>query len=344
MTRERDGMASNENVRRIDDTIARFAARAHGADAFESALAAAESNLHIEMHGTPKNANRPVELTRRTIERAVRGYVGWIASQVAAFDGAILEAVRELGNRVRAAEENVDVLRSAVTRLERSVVTPDGLDALMETTREDPMGQAWAEHALDALGHVGGRVLHAEAGRGSMVASLRANGIDAYGVEPVYAAYEAGADEGLELHFGGVIEHLRRVPAGALAGIVLSGCVERLGVPDLVTISRLAGALLETRGRLVICSATPEYWSRAKSSVGADLAPGRPLHSETWVELLTSQHFDEMVVLDGPRPSFRQVPEETANAETINGNFEILRAFCDAPEWYVVSATLSEPG
>ena len=213
MTRERDGMASNENVRRIDDTIARFAARAHGADAFESALAAAESNLHIEMHGPPKNANRPVELTRRAIERAVRGYVGWIASQVAAFDGAILEAVRELGNRVRAAEENVDVLRSAVTRLERSVVTPDGLDALMETTREDPMGQAWAERALDALGHPDGRVLHAEAGTGRMVAALQAKGIDAYGVEPSYATYEVGVEEGLEIHFGGVIEHLRRVPA-----------------------------------------------------------------------------------------------------------------------------------
>jgi hypothetical protein len=176
------------------------------------------------------------------------------------------------------------------------------------------MSQPWADRALDALGRPDGRVLHAEAGTGRMVAALQAKGIDAYGVEPSYATYEVGVDEGLEIHYGGVVDHLLRVPRGALSGIVLSGCVERLGVPDLVTLSRSAGALLERGGRIVVCSATPESWSRTKHPVVADLAPGRPLHSATWVDLLAREHFDGIIVLD------------------------------EDPEWYVVSAQRSDRG
>jgi hypothetical protein len=334
-------MATSESERRVDATIARLAARTH-VDAFESAIAAAESNLHIEMRAPARDANRPVELARRTIERSVRGYVSWVASQVAAFDRSIVSAVRELGDRVRTVEQTVDRLGVAATRLERSVVTPDGFDNMVAPTREEAMSQAWAGRALEALGHVSGRVLHAEAGTGRMVLALQGNDIDAYGVEPSYAAYEVGTEAGLEIHYGDVIEHLHRVPLGALSGIMLSGCVERLGVPDLVTISRRAGALLESRGRIVICSAAPEYWIRAKSPVGVDLAPGHPLHSATWVELLTREHFDKIVVLEGPRPSFAVLPEEICGAAAINANFEVVRALCDASEWYVVSAERGE--
>jgi hypothetical protein len=335
-------MTGDENAGRIDDTIARLAAR--GADAFDAALAAAASSLPIETRVPATNAARPVELTRRTIERAIRGYVGWIASQVEAFDGAILAAVRELGDRLRAAEADVAVVRSAVARLERSVVTHDGCDDAIAAAPEDAMSEAWAARALEALGPVRGRVLHAEAGRGTLVAALRTRGVDVYGVEPRPAAYESGVEQGLEIHSGGALEHLRRVPAGVLSGIVLSGCVERLGVPDLVAISRLVGTGLEGRGRLVVASAAPEHWARTQSPVGADLLPGRPLHSATWVELLGAQPFDDIVVLDGPRPTLRPVPATTAGADVINDNFETLRARCDAPEWYIVAATRRERG
>jgi Methionine biosynthesis protein MetW len=314
---ERGGMAANENERRIDETIARIAARSHHVDAFEAAVAEAESKLHIEMRTPATGANRPVDLTRRAIERAVRGYVGWISAQVAAFDRSIFSAVRELGDRVRAVEARTDVVGSAVTRLERSVVPPDGFDGFdgeLATAREEAMSQPWADRALDALGHPGGRVLHAEAGTGTMVAALQAKGFDAYGVEPSYGTYEVGVEEGLEIHYGDVVDHLLRVPRGALSRIILSGCVERLGVPDLVTLSRCAGALLERGGRIVVCSATPESWSRTEHPAVADLAPGRPLHSATWVELLAREHFDGIIVLD------------------------------DAPEWYVVSAERSDRG
>jgi hypothetical protein len=102
-------------------------------------------------------------------------------------------------------------------------------------------------------------VLVAECGDGTLVRTLLDAGLDAYGCDHRLALSEAAALAGLDVRPDDVVDHLRSVDHEALGGLVLAGAVDRLPIGTQLSL--------------------------------ADLAPGKPLHAETWAHLLQERGF-----------------------------------------------------
>jgi hypothetical protein len=77
---------------------------------------------------------------------------------------------------------------------------------------------------------------------------------------------------------------------------VLEGSVQWLGPTGCEEILSLLSSRIVPEGVLVVASAAPEAWGRVAGPLVADLAPGRPLHSETWAYLLGRNGFGQVEV------------------------------------------------
>ena len=73
--------------------------------------------------------------------------------------------------------------------------------------------------------------------------------------------------------------------------MVLSGSVQWVSPNRRQRLVELLATRLAVGGVLVIHSATPEHWAASASPVVTDLAPGRPLHAETWSHLFGTRGF-----------------------------------------------------
>jgi hypothetical protein len=201
----------------------------------------------------------------------------------------------------------------------------------------DPAG--WADLAVERLAGATGRVLHAEAGAGALLTALVAAGIDAYGVEPRRHLADQAVAGGHDVRPDGALAHLRTLPPGALGGLVLSGCVDRLPLSSLLELADLAGSRLAAGGVLVIVGATPNGWADAAPVEESDLAPGRPLHAATWQRLLVERGFGSVEVAAGAAGAgLVPVPGDGDVAAALNANLERLGARLFGPAEHAVSA------
>jgi hypothetical protein len=125
-------------------------------------------------------------------------------------------------------------------------------------------------------------------------------GVDAYGCEPRLALAEAASLAGLDVRSDEVLDHLRAVDHEALGALVLAGTVDRVPVGVQLDLADLAAGALADGGRLALVGTDPEAWGRTTSVVEADLAPGRPLHAETWEHLLAERGFGAIAAQDAP--------------------------------------------
>ena len=171
-----------------------------------------------------------------------------------------------------------------------------------------------------------GRVLHADCGNGSLVDALIAEGVDAYGVDPAEPVIESAVERGLDVRAESALGHLEVVADGALSGLVLSGSVQWLHPNERDRLVRLAASRLDVDGILVLHSATPETWAAGTSHVLADLAPGRPLHAETWSHLLVEDHRIAPVDSTGP------------DADALNATIAAVNAHLLGPGEYLLIA------
>ena len=87
------------------------------------------------------------------------------------------------------------------------------------------------------------------------------------------------------------LDHLDVVAAEALGGIVLTGSVQWLRPNERERLLDLVSSRLAVDGTLVLHSASPGAWAASAPAVVRDLAPGRPLHPETWAHLLATRGF-----------------------------------------------------
>ena len=314
--------------RELDALFARYAPATTGGD-FDEVVERAErtSFVHADV---PTTSNQPMlGYVKRVLRSLMAWYVRFLAQQVTAFAGAITRAVRLLGHRVDALE--TITVRAAQRTLAEIEDRRDGLDLAR-----------WADVVSGAVAGVGGRVVHAECGEGALVARLVADGRDAYGIEPREALAMVAARAGLDVRADDVLTHLRAVPDGALGGLVLSGAVDRLPLGSLLELADLAGAKLGPSGVVVVVSAAPAAWDRALDPVVADLAPGRPLHADTWVHILDTRGFKAATVHDdpsGPSASLDHVPDSTPGAAALNANVDRLNRLLFHPASYAVSAS-----
>jgi hypothetical protein len=177
-----------------------------------------------------------------------------------------------------------------------------------------------------------------------LVEALVESKVDAYGVEPRAPLADRASARGLEVREADTLDHLRLVPAGALSGVVLVGCVDRVALGEQLALVDQALRALRAGGTLVIVTEmTTAAWS-ARARPLADLAPGRPLHPDTWAHLLRNGGFADVRVIDGATAHvFEPVGGEDDVSAAINRNFERLEQLLSGPSSAAVVGRRAAP-
>lgn len=318
--------------RELDGIFSSLTPAARSSTDFGVLLERAEEASFIDVDVPTASRLPGGELAKKLLARLFAWFGRYLAQQTSVFAAAATRALRFLGERV-------DTLSEQVRALEEDQGTR-GARAVHELRRATgPPDRAWAELVADRLGGRSGRVLCAESGDGALVARLVELGVDAYGVEPAEHLVSLAVQARLDVRLDEAAEHLRAVPDGALGGLVLSGCVDRLPASELVALADLAARTVAPGGLVAVLSSAPDAWGRRLSPVEADLAPGRPFHAETWQAVLGGRGFTDVVTHPGPPAAgLDAVPDENGEAAVLNRNFDRLNQELFGPTSYAVTA------
>jgi hypothetical protein len=225
------------------------------------------------------------------------------------FAGAAVGALRVLGRHVEALETATGHTARAAEEAARLPV--------------DAAAPEWQGPVVEALQGTRCRVLVAECGEGDLLAALTAAGLDAYGVEPRLKVADEATARGLEVRPDELVSHLRSVKSGELGGAVLVGIVDRAAPGALLELVELVADRLAKGATIVVLSAGPTTAARGAAAVAADLAPGRPVHPETWTHLLDARGFETVALREVATP-FEPVPGDTVQSKVINENLARL--------------------
>jgi hypothetical protein len=311
--------------RELDGLFARYAPAASGDD-FDEVLNSAETQSFVHADVPTESRLRPLVYAKRALRKLMAWYLRFVVQQVTAFAGAITRAVRLLGQRVTTLE--------TVT-----VVAAERTLAEIRERRAGPDLTAFADLVVAELAGAERRVLHTECGAGELLLTLAGKGADVYGVEPVETLVTEASRAGLDARADGALAHLRAVPDASLGGLVLSGCVDALPLGEVLQLADRAAAVLAPGARLVLLSSGPAAWARRLDPVVADLAPGRPLHPETWCQLLEARGLTSVRVETVGGPVLDRVAPDTPGADVLNANTERLNRLLFEPSAYAVVAT-----
>lgn len=316
--------------RRLDRLFSRFTPVGVDDDRFAETLRLADRSAYMDIEVPVLSQRRGVRRIKSVLRALMAWYLNYLVQQITHFSSATMRVLHMLDDRTVALEDEAAASRPAA-------LSPDELGEL-DAALGEPAGD-WLALARERLRGVGGRVLHAECGSGKLVAALVGDGGNAYGVEPRSAPADAAVAAGLDVRLADPLEHLRAVSEAGLAGLALTGVVDRLTVRHQRELARLAGRALVAGGALVLVGSTPSAWARRASVVVSDLAPGRPLHAETWVHLLAEEGFTDLEVLEGPSlDGLGRMPGEDPAAAAMNLNLERIDAALFGPASFAVVA------
>lgn len=287
--RRASGALPADFERDLDVVFARYAPVHAIGDDLGQVLERAESLTFVDVLAPTDSALPLVPHVKRVVRKAITWELRHTAQQVSAYAAASVRALRLLAARVE--------------ELERATGAGPAAGPAAGVPAPAPDRGHWLPVLAAALAGLPGRVLHAEADDGWLVAGLGEAGVDAYGVDP----WPRPARAGVEVREDAVVDHLGSLPAGSLGGVVLSGCVDRLGLAGQRELAGRARAAVAAGGAVVVLGTHPRAAALGRADpVAADLAPGRPLHAATWAHLLGS---DGGEVVDGPRSGgLRPVP------------------------------------
>lgn len=313
--------------RELDELFLEFSpVGLHGKARLRETLALVDGSAYVDTAVPTASQKALGGLVKGTIRKALGWYIGFIVHQVVKFAWAVSRMFHVLVDHVEDLEAAVEAQRTP--KLPPSAVP-----------RVDPGTQWWSPVAVAAMDGVRGRVLQAECGTGGLLDALLAVGVDAYGVDPAEPDIELATDRGLDVRAEGVLDHLEVVADEALAGLVLSGSIQWLDPGERERLIDLVSSRLALEGVLVVQSATPEAWAGNSGHVLTDLAPGRPLHPETWVHLLTERGFSKAVVtFGGGDQRLDRVAATGEQAEALNAAIDAVNALLLGPAEYVLVA------
>ena len=289
-------------------------------------LSLVDGSAYIDI-AVPTESNKAVgAYVKRVIRKALSWYMGFIVAQVVKFAWSVSRMFHVVVDHIEILEATVDANRSV-----------DLPTALLPSAV--PGSAWWAPAAVDALRSAPGRVVVGDCGDGSLVEALIAEGIDAYGVDPSDIALEPALVRGVDVRAEGVLHHLDVVATEALAGIALTGSVQWLRPIERERLIDLLSTRLVVDGIVVLHSTSPESWAASASPVVRDLAPGRPLHAETWVHLLTAAGCSvSAVVTGGSDRSLAHITSGSADADTLNAAIDAINAQLLGVSEYLVVA------
>jgi SAM-dependent methyltransferase len=289
-------------------------------------LALVDGSAYVDVAVPVESKKMVGSYVKRLIRKTMGWYIGFIVHQIVKFAWAVSRMFHVVVDHVEDLEAAVDAQR-----------TPELPPSAVPVV--DPGSAWWSKDAVTALTGVTGRVLHAECGNGSLLDMLIAAGVDAYGVDPSESVIEPAIERGLDVRAESVLGHLEVVADEALSGMVLSGSIQWLHPNERDRLVTLAASRLGLDGVLVIQSATPESWMAGTSHLVSDLAPGRPIHAETWGHLLTQLGFGPAsVTRGGNEHRLDKVASSNPDAQAINAAIDAVNTLLLGSGEYVLVA------
>jgi SAM-dependent methyltransferase len=245
---------------------------------------------------------------KRALRLAMRWYVEPLSADQRAFNDAVLKLIDDLYARVDGAAasqaESERLVRELEERLLRVERRPG--DSAPATVAAQPAAAAFPDYFAfesrmrgptevvrerqrpyvdDFRGQA--PVLDVGCGRGELLSLLRAEGIEANGVDADadMVAYARGED--LHVEQADLLGYLEGLEDGSLGGVFAGQVVEHLPPPVLIRFLELAHRALRTEGLLVVETINP-LSPIALHHYFADLTHAQPLVPET-LELLARQ-------------------------------------------------------
>ncbi len=183
-----------------------------------------------------------------------------------------------------------DALRYLAARVDRLEQRGDAFTRLFPDMARDapePDIGPWADR-LDRWfppPDVEGPVVHGESSDGSLLRALTAAGYQASGIDPrPERVWAGGGNPAVAL--GEVVDRLAEAAGGDLAGLVLSGTIDRLDVAGKLLLAELAVDKTAPGATVAVLPMDQQAWADACPVTVADLAPGRPFRPETWTAVL----------------------------------------------------------
>lgn len=324
------------------------------AGAFEDAMEQAESAGLVGAE-VPVSSRLPGgRFVKRGLRKAMSWYVCFVAAQVRSFALSVMRVLHMMDERLGAVEARLDEIGarssdSALISDLRDLITVSpaswsGAEDVFVERILDTLKDAIAEpRAAPTSGKA--RVLHADCGGGDLVSRLCSEGVDAYGVESGGAlsarAGARGRDADLDLRTEELFAHLSALRDGELAGVVLSGCVDRLDVASDARLAELCAAKVRTGGVVAVVGTHPLAWQRAAPPIVVDLAPGRPLHAQTWKELLRANGVGSIVCSEASsKRAIDLIEGSDPQTIAINSVIETLVEEIMVPEAFLVMGSV----
>jgi hypothetical protein len=280
--RRRSGELPPQAERELDALFLRFSPTSATPAGLEEALRLVDASSFIDPVVPVASSKSGGAYVKRGIRQASLWYMSFVTQQMSEFASATSRVLRSFDDQIRSIRRELE--------LQRVPAAP-----VIEVDWAHGPSAWWASDVVSALQGRSGRVLHAAAGDGWLVARLREAGLDAYGVEPRPGVHERSSDPELDLREEPVLDHLRAVAPGDLAAVVFSGIVDGMTPPEREMLTRSALEALGPSGVLVIHSLSRGGWSSDRAPLEADIAAGHPLRRATWAGLLDAAGFDVAV-------------------------------------------------
>ncbi len=290
-------------------------------------LSLVDGSAYVDI-AVPTASNKAVgSYVKRAIRKGLGWYMNFIVSQIVKFAWSVSRMFHVVVDHIEDLEAAVEAHR-----------TPDLPPGAVPATREGTSW--WAPAATEALASVAERVLVGDCGDAALVEALLAAGVDAYGIDPSDVALEPALDRGVDVRAEGLLDHLEVVATEALGGMVLTGSIQWLRPNERERLLELVSSRLAVDGTLVLHSASPGAWAASAPVVVRDLAPGHPLHPETWAHLLGARGFRVLAPLTGGDDRrLAPVGEGSPDAAAVNAAIDAINDLLLGPTEYLVVAT-----
>ncbi len=188
-------------------------------------------------------------------------------------------------------------------------------------------------------------VLDFGCGRGELVATLRAHGIEAEGVDPDAGMVEEAQSRDLPVHLADGIAWLRAAPEQSLGSIISVHVVEHLPLATLVELLELAATRLEPGGIFVAETPNPASLIVLGNSYILDPTHVWPLHPSLLTFLCERAGFrDVRLEFHAPAedyqlPPIDAGPDGPAWVDDLNARLDQLNQVLFGPQEYAAIAT-----
>jgi hypothetical protein len=285
---------------RIEAELARQAPAPSGRVSLERLVAAVEEASLISIDAPINASRREYAYVKTVLKRGMAWYLRHVADQVSSLGCATARTLRAVTVRLEDIEERVAAVEHRGGR--------DAAESLPAPSDTESYVSQWLDQVAGQLAGVPGRVLCADVQVDEIVARLRGDGLDAYGLTRDGSPYLLSPD----VRHGDLIAHLGSVGDGALGATILAGCTNAMNGPSLRAVVQELGRCVGSDGVVVAVSEAPWWWHHHVLPVEADTAEARPLQAETWLAGLADVGFDATAAYDSDGHSYAVIARRKA--------------------------------